>query len=111
MENCQKFLPTVMENQAIELLPTDELRQIARRIVWFESPEQALANPVRFVAYAMRYATFEDMEIIRKSVTDEQLRMALRCAPPGIIDLRSWAYWHVKMGIYPPPEMPVRKFE
>src|SRR5471032_2775271 len=31
-------------------------------------------------------------------------------APPVIIDPRSWAYWNSKMGRYPPPPQPVRRF-
>src|SRR3982074_555836 len=30
--------------------------------------------------------------------------------PPGIIDPRSWDYWNSKMGRYPPPPLPVRRF-
>jgi len=30
-------------------------------ITWFEPPERALADPVRFMAYAMTYARYEDM--------------------------------------------------
>ena len=35
---------------------------------------------------------------------------ALDHAPPAIIDPRSWAYWNSKMGRYPPPPLPVRRF-
>jgi hypothetical protein len=38
------------------------------------------------------------------------MREALDKAPPGIIDPRSWAYWNSKMGRYPAPPLPVRKF-
>jgi hypothetical protein len=85
-------------------------RDIARRIIWFESPEQALAEPIRFMAYAMTYARHEDMRLIRRYVTDDDMREALDKAPPGIIDPRSWAYWNSKMGRYPAPPLPVRRF-
>src|SRR5277367_555404 len=29
---------------------------IARRIIWFEPPDHALADPIRFMAYGMTYA-------------------------------------------------------
>jgi hypothetical protein len=83
--------------------------ELARRIVWFEPPEQSLAHPIRFLAYAMSYARHEDMRVIRRYVSDADLRHALDHAPPGIIDPRSWAYWNVKMGRYPPPPLPQRK--
>ena len=90
---------------------TPQLLAIARRIIWFEPPEQALADPVRFMAYAMRHALPEDMRAIRWYVPDAEFREALDQAPPGIIDPRSWAYWNSKMGRYPPPPMPVRRFD
>ena len=85
-------------------------RQIAARIVWFEPPERSLARPIRFMAYAMAKALPEDMRVLRQYVSDDDLREALDCAPAGIIDPRSWAYWNSKMGRYPAPPMPVRKF-
>jgi len=83
---------------------------LARRIIWFEPPEQALADPIRFLAYATTYAHHEDMREIRRHVSDGDFREALDQAPPGIIDPRSWAYWNSKMGRYPPPPRPIRRF-
>jgi hypothetical protein len=89
---------------------TAKMLAVVPRIVWFESPEQALADPVRFMAYAMTYARHEDMKLIREYVSDEDFREALDRAPPGIIDPRSWAYWNSKLGRYPAPPMPQRTF-
>ena len=86
-----------------------ETAAVARRIVWFEPPTEALEDPVRFMAYAMAYATHEDMKILRRYVSDEDFREALDRAPPGIIDPRSWAYWNSKLGRYPPPPAPKRR--
>ena len=84
--------------------------EVARRVIWFEPPEQALSEPIRFMAYAMTYARHEDMQVIRRYVCDDDFRTALDQAPPGIIDARSWAYWNSKLGRYPPPPRPVRRF-
>ncbi|MDP8984173.1 MAG: hypothetical protein M3N97_03885 [Pseudomonadota bacterium] len=89
---------------------TPEMLGIVPRIIWFESPERALADPVRFMAYAMAYARHEDMRVIRQYVSDEDFREALDGAPAGIIDPRSWAFWNSKMGRYPPPPLPSRHF-
>ena len=94
--------------KAIPLTPLT--RELARRIIWFESPKQALADPIRFMAYAVAYARHEDMRVLRRYVSDDDMREALDGAPPGIIDPRSWAYWNSKMGRYPPPPLPVRRF-
>jgi hypothetical protein len=68
------------------------------------------SDPVRFAAYAFARATHGDMKILRRYLSDDDLRTALLKAPPGIIDARSWCYWHVRLGQYPAPPLPVRKF-
>jgi hypothetical protein len=62
------------------------------------------------MAYAMANALPEDMRLLRRYVSDEEMREVLDNAPPGIIDPRSWAYWNSKMGRWPAPPMPVRTF-
>ncbi len=88
----------------------DETRGLARSLVWFETPEEALADPVRFMAYAFARATHEEMKRLRRHVSDDDLLEALAKAPPGIIDPRSWSYWNTRFGNYPPPPLPVRHF-
>jgi hypothetical protein len=89
---------------------TPAIQEIARRVIWFEPPERAIENPIRFMAYAMTYATHQDMRVLRQFVSDDDFQDALDHAPPGIIDPRSWAYWNLKMGRYPPPPLPNRRF-
>jgi hypothetical protein len=88
---------------------SEEMKAIAKRVVWFEEPEQSLRDPVRFLSYAMTYALHEDMSFIRRFVSDDELREVIANAPPGIIDPRSWAYWHLKLDRYPAPDLPTRK--
>jgi hypothetical protein len=90
----------------IPLTPATEA--VARRVIWFEEPAEALSDPVRFMAYAMASATHADMKVLRRHVSDEDFLEALDKAPPGIIDPRSWAYWNSKMGRYPVPPAPAR---
>lgn len=87
---------------------TPELASIARRVIWFEEPQQALTDPVRFVACAMTYGDDADMRIIRRFLSDDELREAVENAPAGVFDPRSWAYWNLKLGRYPTPPMPER---
>ncbi len=87
---------------------TSETGDIARRIIWFENAETALAGPVRFMAYAAAYATHDDMKRIRTHINDDDFRDALDQAPPGIIDARSWAYWNLKLDRQPAPPLPTR---
>jgi hypothetical protein len=90
---------------------TPETEALARRLIWFEEPAEALADPIRFVAYALESATHEDMQALRDhaGVTDADIRETLDAAPPGIIRPRSWSYWNAKMGRYPAPPMPKRQ--
>jgi hypothetical protein len=88
----------------------EETAAIANQIIWFEPASEALSDPFRFMAYAMTYAMHEEMRAIRRYVSDNDFREALDRAPPGIIDARSWAYWNSKMGRYPAPPLPVRRF-
>jgi hypothetical protein len=87
---------------------TPEIEAVARRVVWFEPPKQAISDPIRFMAYAMTYGDHEDMVILRQHVTDADLHEALARAPAGIFDPRSWAYWNLMVGNYPAPPMPKR---
>ena len=88
---------------------TPETEALARRLVWFEKPAEALADPVRFMAYALESGTHEDMKVLRRHLSESDIREALDAAPPGIIRPRSWAYWNARMGRYPAPPLPKRQ--
>ena len=93
----------------MKLLPRNaDLLNVALHVVWFEPPERALADPVRFLVYAMTYATIEEIAVVRRYVELDDFREALDRAPPGIMDERSWAYWNAVTGRYPAPPMPRR---
>jgi hypothetical protein len=87
-----------------------ELESVARRVVWFEPPARALADPIRFAAYVLTYGMHGDVEALRRYIGDDGLKEAVLNAPPGIFDGRSWAYWNVKIGRFPTPPMPERSF-
>ncbi len=90
------------------LAPEPELLELASRVIWFEPPEQSLADTARLVAYAMTYGDYRDVNLLGERLGDDGLRGALDHAPPGIFDPRSWAYWNLKLGRYPTPPMPER---
>lgn len=86
-----------------------DLLAVAERVIWFEPPERALADPLRFLAYVMTYATAEEVAVVRDHVGEEGFREAIEKAPPGIIDARSWAYWTTMAGHDTVPPMPARR--
>lgn len=87
---------------------TPELLAIAERVVWFEQPERALADPIRFLSYLMTYGTHEEISAAQRYLTQDDLLEVIDNAPPGVFDERSWAYWNVMMGRDPVPPMPRR---
>jgi hypothetical protein len=87
---------------------TSELLAVAPHVIWFEPPEKALADPVRFLAYLMTYGTIEEIAVVQRYLDVDDFRDALEHAPPGIIDERSWAYWNIMTGRYPVPPLPRR---
>src|SRR5579863_8829422 len=44
---------------------TPELLRVARRVIWFDEPENALADPRQFLAHVMVYGTVEDLVALR----------------------------------------------
>ncbi len=91
------------------MIHIDELLAVAKRIVWFGTPEEALEFPLRFLTYAMTYATNEDIEIIKKYFSDDEFKAALDDPAPGIFDQSSWAKWNQHYGRTPVPPLPKRR--
>ena len=78
------------------------LQDVARRVVWFDSPEQTLSNPPLFLAHLMVYGTLEEVLAVKQHFTDRDFQNVLDNAPAGIFDARSWAYWNLVFGHQPP---------
>ena len=88
---------------------TPDLLRVARRVVWFKEPEEALAEPVHFLAHLMTYGTVEDLKAVQGVAGLEEFREVLERAPAGVFDARSWAYWNLKCGRIPVPPLPARQ--
>jgi hypothetical protein len=85
----------------------DELKALAARYVWWQSPEDTLARRDHFLCQLMTFATLEDMRLARAVLGDDAFREALTNAPPGIV-ARSWNFWHLLLFRRPPPPLPER---
>jgi hypothetical protein len=86
-----------------------DLEQVARRLFWWKSPTEALADPHRFVAQVMVYGTPEDLAVARRHFPETSFRQVLAEPPAGLFDPRSWSYWHVVFGLQAPSEPPRRR--
>jgi hypothetical protein len=85
------------------------VRDLAAKLFWWKDPDEALADERRFLAQAMTYGNWEDMQLVRSIWGVDALRAVLRNAPPGVFDRRSWSYWHARFGIAPVPSLPRRR--
>ncbi len=56
----------------------------------------------------MQLGTADDIQTARTLLGDEAFRDALRGGPPGILDARSWTFWHLFLFKTAPPPMPSR---
>ena len=85
-----------------------EMSEISRRVIWFEEPEQAIVDPIRFLTYAMNFAYPEDWIVLQRFASDDDLCEVLANAPPGIFSDDAWIHWHNKLGVSPVPPLPER---
>jgi len=86
-----------------------DLEQVAKRLFWWKSPAEALADSHRFIAQVMVYGAPEDLAAARRHFPESAFRCVLADPPPGLFDPRSWAYWHLVFGLKAPPEPPRRR--
>jgi hypothetical protein len=87
-----------------------ELRRIASRVVWWDSPEQVVSRLDDFLCRVMTLGNLEDVNLIEARYGTERLRAAIRHAPAGIFDVRSWHYWHHRLGLGEAGPLPARQF-
>ncbi len=84
------------------------LHRLAARYVWWQTPEQTLARQDHFLCHLMQLGTAEDVRSARRLLGDDAFRVALRTAPAGVLDARSWNYWHLVLFASAPPPPPQR---
>ena len=88
----------------------EDLLGVARRVVWFDPPEETLRNPKLFLAHVMTYGNLEEILIARRRFRREDFAAVLDDPPPGVFDPRSWTYWNLMFDRSPAPPLPVRTF-
>lgn len=87
------------------------LNALAKKYIWWKTPDEAMAMPQRVIAQVMNMADFFDTQALAAQVGDEVLRDVLTHAEAGQFNARSWHYWHYRLhlaevGKVPP--MPLR---
>jgi hypothetical protein len=87
-----------------------ELQRVAKRVVWFKSPEETLDDTKLFLAHVMTYGSLDDIAIALQHYGEGDFDRVLSDPPAGIFDLRSWNYWNLRYHHEPVPPLPRRQF-
>lgn len=88
--------------------PADLLR-IARKVVWYDQPEQTLAHLDIYLAHLMVYGSSTDVAVTAQHVPAEEFRRVLENAPAGLFTQEVWQKWHKQLGM-PVQPLPRRRF-
>jgi len=66
-----------------------ELQRVAKRVVWFKPPDDALKDVRLFLAHVMTYGTLSDITATLRYFSEEDFEAVLNDPPAGIFDRRS----------------------
>ncbi|MGH9497092.1 MAG: hypothetical protein ACRD3B_19005 [Candidatus Sulfotelmatobacter sp.] len=84
----------------------ETLKELARKYVWWKSPDEALRSPQRIIAQVMNVGAYDDVQMLADRLGDGLLRETLDHAEAGQFDKRSWTYWHYRLGLAELGEVP-----
>ena len=92
--------PNVAESMTARsgLARSPALLSVARRLIWWLPPEEALDERSHFLAQVMTLGTWDDVERVRREWGEDVFRDTLDHPPAGIFDRASWHYWHRRLG-------------
>ena len=91
----------------------DALNPFAAKYIWWKTPDEAVARSERIVAQVMDIGDYDDVQALAHVLGDDVFRDVLIHAEIGQFSGRSWAYWHIRLGICSfnnIPTMPARRF-
>ena len=87
---------------------SDPLHAIAARVCWWQPAGETLKDSPLFLCRVMTFGTWDDASFCLERFGRDGFRGALQSAPPGLLDPRSWHYWHHRLGLVPVPAQPLR---
>jgi len=82
------------------------LKELARKYVWWKSPDEALRFPQRIIAQVMNMGAYDDVHLMATQLGHDAMCEALQNAVAGQFDNRSWTYWHYRLGLAGLGEVP-----
>lgn len=87
----------------------EELLRVAKKVVWYDRPEETLADLNTFLTHLMVYGSSGDVAVVERYVPEQEFRGVLEEAPAGVFTQERWKGWHERFGM-PVPPLPRRRF-
>jgi hypothetical protein len=87
---------------------TPELLRVARRVIWFEGPERALADPLQFLAHVMVFGTVEDLKALPRNRRQGRLSRSAGRGPAGDFRRTILGLLDLVCDRQPTPPLPIR---
>lgn len=84
----------------------DLLRRFAGKYIWWLSAEESMEFPGRVIAQVMNIGVFEDVAGLLDSLGEASLKAVLQQSEAGQFSSRSWHYWHYRLGLADPNQVP-----
>ena len=82
------------------------LERVSPVYIWWKTPNEALLYPNRLIAQVMNMGTYEDTQSLERLVGNDLLREVVLHAEAGWFRPRSWSYWHYRLGLIEPGDVP-----
>jgi hypothetical protein len=73
--------------------------QIARKVVWYDAPEQTLVDLPTFLAHLIVYGSLADVATVEGYVPRDEFQRALENAPAGVFTRDAGAKWHNRLNL------------
>ena len=77
----------------------EELLRVARKVVWYDQPEETLSDGKNFLTHLMVYGSPADVEVVERYVGEEEFRAVLEQAPAGVFTPAAWERWHARLAM------------
>jgi hypothetical protein len=82
--------------------------------VWWETADETLEHPQFLIAQVMARGTYLDFTRLEAIFSHAVFVHALKCAQAGMFNIRSWHFWHYRLGLASSdrdiPALPTRNF-
>jgi len=87
----------------------EELLRVVKKVVWYDRPEEALADLPAFLSQVMVYGSPADVTVVERYVPAVEFRKVLENPPAGVFTKDAWHFWHKRFAM-PVPPLPRRRF-